>query len=1058
MDHEGDGFPTVYEFIHGSAWSDRRSTPTPTIFVVPSAFAGGDGSAEKPFADMQTAFAAAQPFDIVQLAPGVYKGPANKALSLTSQKILVYSEKGPTDTIVDCENSGSFATLSRCSTSMVIRGLRIINASQYHYYISEGAPQIVDCLFSGLTLSTSYALITCSNSSPTIKNCVFSDNTSTSSSTSMISFSSSSPLLANCVFSNNMISPYRFALEFSNSNARIVSCTFHRNGKMSMPYSYYGAVLSANGGNVTVHNSILWDLAGTELYGSATVVDSCVKGGYAGTGNFDAEPKLTRGGRLTPLSPCVDAGNPTTATSFDMDGELRPSGAKPDIGADEFIDSDGDDMADAWELAYFGDLSHGPGEDPDKDSVDNLREYLSSTNPNDCRDIDGDGMSDDWEIQFGLAPRNAADASGDPDGDQLTNLQEFKAGTNPTVADTDGDSFIDGEEVESRSDPSDPYSFPGQFIVVGPSPLYVPEGGGASCQLSLSVKPCVTEALSLRIVQPQGGGFQLEATSPFTYGLTDWSQPQAVRVVKAAGTSTAAGFAELVVESRYYGVVTVPLIERKNTSVLHFVAGPGGSTTPCGDVTVARGETVTVTAFPQVGCEFDCWSGDVTQGNERVNPLTIVADAPKTLFAAFRRTSLFRARFEIDGATSVWTSVALPLEGDWRLAPTLHAGAGGEGAYFDDVSVAAGAQAARAYGFEAELSGAVPSGWSARPLDYHAVVSDDRCMTGGKALRLPPASDQDAGITLQTAVTPGDGVFSFALWLDSPSCPGRVAAAWFLGVPLDFVSEKDGTIAAFTYDPSTPSCARRVFSGIQPGRWINVAIHVDMYVDVDNDGMDDEWELLMFGDLSQTALEDYDGDGWTNRDEYAGGTNPRLPDPTVGFFAAFSTVTTSAGTVALPVSLSYAAAAPVRVSVEVTAGTAKNGKDFHLVMPCAVTFSPGETLKHVTVGIVNNGPSGAPDKTVALSLVNPLGAAAAFPSTYALTITERGVGDDSDGDGLPDWWEIKYFGDLRFGAGDDPDSDGYVNLVEYKRGMNPNAGVKRDNSNTLKLRLDIPAP
>jgi hypothetical protein len=45
--------------------------------------------------------------------------------------------------------------------------------------------------------------------------------------------------------------------------------------------------------------------------------------------------------------------------------------------------------------------------------------------------------------------------------------------------------------------------------------------------------------------------------------------------------------------------------------------------------------------------------------------------------------------------------------------------------------------------------------------------------------------------------------------------------------------------------------------------------------------------------------------------------------------------------------------------------------------------------------------------------------------------------DDRDQDGLPDSWEIHYFGDLRQGADDDPDGDGFSNLAEYLDGTSP---------------------
>jgi hypothetical protein len=45
--------------------------------------------------------------------------------------------------------------------------------------------------------------------------------------------------------------------------------------------------------------------------------------------------------------------------------------------------------------------------------------------------------------------------------------------------------------------------------------------------------------------------------------------------------------------------------------------------------------------------------------------------------------------------------------------------------------------------------------------------------------------------------------------------------------------------------------------------------------------------------------------------------------------------------------------------------------------------------------------------------------------------------DDSDGDGLPDDWEVTYFGDLTHDGSGDTDGDGLSDLAEYKAGTNP---------------------
>jgi hypothetical protein len=66
---------------------------------------------------------------------------------------------------------------------------------------------------------------------------------------------------------------------------------------------------------------------------------------------------------------------------------------------------------------------------------------------------DGDGMPTGWERRNGLnVQRN--DAGRDPDADSLKNLREFKSGTDPQEEDTDGDGVDDGDEVADGTDPA----------------------------------------------------------------------------------------------------------------------------------------------------------------------------------------------------------------------------------------------------------------------------------------------------------------------------------------------------------------------------------------------------------------------------------------------------------------------------------------------------------------------------------------------------------------------------------------------------------------------------
>lgn len=70
-------------------------------------------------------------------------------------------------------------------------------------------------------------------------------------------------------------------------------------------------------------------------------------------------------------------------------------------------------------------------------------------------------------------------------------------------------------------------------------------------------------------------------------------------------------------------------------------------------------------------------------------------------------------------------------------------------------------------------------------------------------------------------------------------------------------------------------------------------------------------------------------------------------------------------------------------------------------------------------------------------------------SNYSGSITSTPVAllADSNGNGIPDWWEMEYFGNLNQTADGDYDGDGVDNLDEYLEGTNPN------NANSYDPRL-----
>ena len=148
-----------------------------------------------------------------------------------------------------------------------------------------------------------------------------------------IALFSGSAILENCLIVGNTSSD--FAISGTNSAAtKIVNCTIADNGPAGI-----GRFSTSWPFSVEVRNSILRN-SGSEIDSGtvATIRYSDVEGGYAGAGNFDADPRFVTPAadyHLTPTSPCIDAGAIESTIVSDLDGVTRPVGSGWDIGAYE---------------------------------------------------------------------------------------------------------------------------------------------------------------------------------------------------------------------------------------------------------------------------------------------------------------------------------------------------------------------------------------------------------------------------------------------------------------------------------------------------------------------------------------------------------------------------------------------------------------------------------------------------------------------------------------------------------------------------------------------------
>ena len=141
---------------------------------------------------------------------------------------------------------------------------------------------------------------------------------------------------------------------------------------------------------------------------------------------------LVMGGSASFCGIGVQGSGETTLDDISI-SEKRPFG----------LSSDGDAMPDEWEFRNFGSLDRDGSGDADGDGLSDAEEFRHRTNPL-VKDTDGDGLADGIEVNFyGTSPTDR-----DTDHDGVSDAEELRCGTDPLfVGGEDESAFVESFEM-----------------------------------------------------------------------------------------------------------------------------------------------------------------------------------------------------------------------------------------------------------------------------------------------------------------------------------------------------------------------------------------------------------------------------------------------------------------------------------------------------------------------------------------------------------------------------------------------------------------------------------
>lgn len=461
-------------------------------------------------------------------------------------------------------------------------------------------------------------------------------------------------------------------------------------------------------------------------------------------------------------------------------------------------------------------------------------------------DTDGDSLPDAWETTYfgGIS----ATPGGDADNDGLTNLEEFVLGTSPIDSDTDGDGMTDKFEGDFRLDPLDDDSEED------------PDGDGLmnADEFAAGTNPGAADS--------DGDGM------PDRYevdnGLNPWSDdslddfdgdrvPNLWECKKGtvASADTSAPLWDYIVDPAH--------------------AGDSASDNIVSSITAA------IDAAPALGAGGVGYSTVYVKSVVYTDWLNIPANKVIAIFG------------ELGGdlpriASSDWTKSSLNFFGIGAVDGLLLTRP--ENLTESGVNTSPGVYVS-APGKRAKISNCVITGQRS---DYGAVRNDsgtlliEHCTLvgnyryGGGGSIAYAAAQQELDVSNSIFWNPNEaGTTEFATSGTVNANYNIIRGGQFGGIDQNPKLRSDWTLTALSPAINAGGMSGGVqhdFHGEARPSGTARDIGVDEFVDEDEDGMPDHWEMEWFSDLAQDANDDFDGDGLKDYYEYLLNFNPTEVD------------------------------------------------------------------------------------------------------------------------------------------------------------------------------------